>query len=97
MKILFTLLSTLLLATAALAKPAPRAAAPTPGLTLEFVENKGQWAAPARFAGALPGGRVFAQTDGLRFALFSHVDLPGHGPRLAAGAPTPSTCTLGLR
>ncbi len=87
MKILFTLWSTLLLGASALARPAPRAAIPTPALTLEFIENKGQWAAPARYAAALSGGRLFAEADGLRFALFNHADLPGHGPHPAADEP----------
>jgi len=51
--------------------------------TLEFIENKGQWAAPVRYAAPLPGGgQLFAEADGLRFALLengalAHVGEPG--------------------
>ncbi len=50
----------------------------SPAPSLEFIENKGQWDARARYAAAVPGGRLFAEADGLRFALFNEVDLPGH-------------------
>ncbi|WP_046245940.1 DUF7948 domain-containing protein [Hymenobacter terrenus] len=39
--------------------------------TLEFIENKGQWDAHARYAAPLPGGRLFAEADGLTFALLA--------------------------
>ena len=39
--------------------------------TLEFIENKGQWDAHARYAAPLPGGRLFAEKDGLTFALLA--------------------------
>ena len=54
------------------------AAHPDPA-TLEFVENKGQWDAHARYAAALPSGRLFAETDGLTFALLDAPALAHHG------------------
>ena len=57
----------LLLTTRALAQEHPGPASPT----LEFIENKGQWDAHARFAAPLPGGRLFAAADGLTFALLA--------------------------
>ena len=55
------------------AHPSPVAA------TLEFVENKGQWHERARYAAALPSGRLFAETDGLTFALLDATALAHHG------------------
>ena len=40
--------------------------------TLEFIENKGQWDARARYVAPLPGGRLFAEADGLTFALLAN-------------------------
>ena len=62
--------------------------------SLEFIENKGQWDVHARFAAALPGGRLFAEADGLTFSL-----LAGGGPaQLDHGskrpAPTPAADSL---
>ena len=46
--------------------------APAPaGGTLEFVENCGQWDSHARYAAAVPGGRLFAEADGLVLALLA--------------------------
>ncbi|WP_210514108.1 DUF7948 domain-containing protein [Hymenobacter terricola] len=39
--------------------------------TLEFIENKGQWDEHARYMAPLPGGRLFAEADGLTFALLA--------------------------
>ncbi|MFD2719488.1 gliding motility-associated C-terminal domain-containing protein [Hymenobacter monticola] len=39
--------------------------------TLEFIENKGQWDARARYEAQLPGGRLFAEADGLTFSLLA--------------------------
>ncbi|MBD2724697.1 gliding motility-associated C-terminal domain-containing protein [Hymenobacter armeniacus] len=52
-----------------------------PERTLEFVENKGQWDERARYVAALPGGRLFAEPDGLTFSLLASgsLDRPGHG------------------
>jgi hypothetical protein len=78
MKTLFTLLAGVLLGSITQAAPVRHQANVAPAPTLEFIENKGQWAAPARYAAAIPGGRLFAEADGLRFALFDKIDLPGH-------------------
>ncbi|MGY3088313.1 hypothetical protein ACVWYF_001346 [Hymenobacter sp. UYAg731] len=47
--------------------------------TLEFIENNGQWDAHARYAAALPGGRLFAEADGLTFALLADAGRAHHG------------------
>ncbi|MBF9223219.1 DUF7948 domain-containing protein [Hymenobacter ruricola] len=54
-----------------------------PDRTLEFVENKGQWDPRARYVAALPGGRLFAEADGLTFSLLANgsLDRPSHGGR----------------
>ncbi|MBD2770103.1 gliding motility-associated C-terminal domain-containing protein [Hymenobacter sp. BT664] len=59
-----------LLTTSTLAQPAQHPG-PASG-TLEFIENKGQWDAPARYAAPLPGGQLFAEADGLTFALLAN-------------------------
>ena len=53
--------------------------------TLEFIENKGQWDARARYVAPLPGGRLFAEADGLTFAL-----LANGGPARHRHGTTPS-------
>ena len=40
--------------------------------TLEFIENKGQWDGPVRYMAPLPGGRLFAEADGLKLALLAN-------------------------
>ena len=67
MKTLFTLLGAVLPGAPAGATPV-RKAGVAPAPALEFIENKGQWDGRARYAAAVPGGRVFAEADGLRFA-----------------------------
>ncbi|HEX8507843.1 MAG TPA: hypothetical protein VF630_20950, partial [Hymenobacter sp.] len=67
----------------------PRLQRPAPAEnTLEFIENKGQWDEHVRYAAPLPGGRLFAEADGLTFAL-----LAGGGPAQhhhgAADVPAP--------
>ena len=57
--------------------------------TLEFVENKGQWDAHARYAAALPSGRLFAEADGLTFALLDASALAQHG-HLATASSEPA-------
>ena len=47
--------------------------------TLEFIENKGQWDAHARYVAPLPGGRLFAEADGLTFALLADGGPASHG------------------
>jgi hypothetical protein len=39
--------------------------------SLEFIENKGQWDAHVRYMAPLPGGRLFAESTGLTFALLA--------------------------
>ena len=64
------------------ANPAPADA------SLEFVENKGQWDAHARYAAALPSGRLFAEADGLTFALLDAPALAHHGHPTSNEPPT---------
>ncbi len=60
----------------------------TPGATLEFIENRGQWDARTRYAAAVPGGRLFAEADGLLLSLLAGGGPAqlGHGRPAAAGA-----------
>jgi gliding motility-associated-like protein len=53
------------------------AAAPTTR-SLEFVENRGQWPQPVRFAADIPGGRLFLQPAGFTYTLYSPQDLSAH-------------------
>ncbi|TLM95049.1 DUF7948 domain-containing protein [Hymenobacter jeollabukensis] len=67
----FFLFAGLLPLTARAADPAER---------LAFVENRGQWAEPVRYAAQLsPAARVFARLDGLTYVLAA--GLPRHAPR----------------
>ncbi|GAA4382579.1 hypothetical protein GCM10023186_23050 [Hymenobacter koreensis] len=50
------------------AQSAARASAPTK--SLEFIENKGQWDARARYAALLPGGRLFVEPGGFTYSMF---------------------------
>ncbi|WP_204376025.1 hypothetical protein, partial [Hymenobacter coccineus] len=77
----------LLLGAAALA-PAPLGAAPRPAVAprsapnpagLEFIENKGQWDARARYAAALPGGRLFLENAALTYLFVDPAALRRHG------------------
>ncbi|MDB5270380.1 MAG: hypothetical protein JWP58_3420 [Hymenobacter sp.] len=80
MKLLLPLAAILLLVNlpaSAWAQPANPPARETP--TLEFIENKGQWDGHARYVAALPSGRLFAEADGLTFALLSAPALAHHG------------------
>ncbi|MGY3088312.1 hypothetical protein ACVWYF_001345 [Hymenobacter sp. UYAg731] len=80
MKLLLLLAATLLLGqlpTVAHAQPTTPPVSATP--TLEFIENKGQWDGHARYVAALPSGRLFAEADGLTFALLSAPALAHHG------------------
>ncbi|MDO7848984.1 gliding motility-associated C-terminal domain-containing protein [Hymenobacter sp. M29] len=48
--------------------------------TLEFIENRGQWDARARYAAQVaPSARLFVEATGLTYALTT--GLPGHGPQ----------------
>ncbi|GAB3877751.1 hypothetical protein GCM10028824_38390 [Hymenobacter segetis] len=80
MKLLLPLAATLLLGNltaSAQAQPANPPVAATP--SLEFIENKGQWDGHARYVAALPSGRLFAEADGLTFALLDASALSHHG------------------
>ncbi|MDO7884075.1 DUF7948 domain-containing protein [Hymenobacter cheonanensis] len=71
MKAFLTLLFGLL-ARLAVAQPDRPPVGPAAAPTLEFIENKGQCAAPVRYTAALPGGgQLFAERDGLRLALLA--------------------------
>ena len=60
--------------------------------TLEFIENKGQWDTRARYEAQLPGGRLFAEADGLTFSLLADGGPArrGHGGSKAAPPPADS-------
>jgi len=82
---------------AALLPPPAAAADAPPRPTLEFIENRGQWDGRARYAAPLPGGaRLFAEADGLTFALLADGGPaqrghggPATGPRANARAAAP--------
>ncbi|GAB3877755.1 hypothetical protein GCM10028824_38400 [Hymenobacter segetis] len=63
--------------------------------TLEFIENKGQWDAHARYAAALPGGRLFAEADGLTFALLADDGRAHHGRHVPGDVPAASRAVRG--
>ena len=69
----------------------------TTSATLEFIENKGQWDARARYAAPLPGGRLFAEADGLTFALLAGGGPAqlGHGPANHRGRPAADSSVRG--
>ena len=82
----------LLAATAVLlAGPSAAQTLPTPplpaGATLEFVANRGQWAAPVRYAADVPSGRLFAEADGLTLALLADGGPAQHHHRGRAAGP----------
>ncbi|MGI4884901.1 MAG: gliding motility-associated C-terminal domain-containing protein [Janthinobacterium lividum] len=56
----------------------PRAAAPA-ATSLEFIENKGQWDARARYAAPLPGGRLFVEDAALTYLFVDPAALRPHG------------------
>jgi gliding motility-associated-like protein len=67
---------------------AGRAVSPVPeGASLEFISNQGQWAAPVRYAAALPSGRLFVQPTGFTYAFYDPAFLDRH--HHAAEAPAP--------
>ena len=58
--------------------------------TLEFVENRGQWDARARYAAQVaPGARLFVEKTGLTYVLTG--GLPGHGLRPEGPAAPPTS------
>ncbi|MEL5996497.1 hypothetical protein AAFH49_19950, partial [Hymenobacter segetis] len=72
--------ATLLLVLAALLSRPARAQ--EAARTIEFIENRGQWDAHARYAAQVaPGARLFVEKTGLTYALTA--GLPGHGPMKA--------------
>ncbi|WP_375433921.1 gliding motility-associated C-terminal domain-containing protein [uncultured Hymenobacter sp.] len=65
--------------------------APPTGASLEFIENKGQWDSPVRYAAALPAGRLFVGPTGFTYSFVDPVMLRSHshhGSEDAAKAPT---------
>ncbi|TGE12257.1 DUF7948 domain-containing protein [Hymenobacter elongatus] len=74
--------------------------------SLEFVENRGQWPAPVRYAADVPNGRLFLEPGGLTYSLLASVphrhktgkqpaataQVKGHALRVAfeGGAPLPT-------
>ncbi|WP_022821990.1 gliding motility-associated C-terminal domain-containing protein [Hymenobacter norwichensis] len=54
------------------------ASAPATTASLEFVENKGQWEGPSRYAAALPGGRLFVGPTGFIYSFLDPVALGAH-------------------
>ncbi|OON66722.1 gliding motility-associated C-terminal domain-containing protein [Hymenobacter sp. CRA2] len=68
-----SLLFTALLGSGLLSGAAATAGTP-PAKTLEFIENRGQWATAARYAAPVPGGRLFVEPDGLTYALMEPID-----------------------
>ncbi|TPG64559.1 PKD domain-containing protein [Hymenobacter nivis] len=74
---------------AAAPRPAPAVAVRSaPGAaSLEFVENKGQWDARARYAAALPSGRLFLENAALTYLFVDPAALPRHRGAPAETAP----------
>ena len=58
------------------AHPAPTSEPGAP--SLEFIENKGQWARAVRFQADLPSGRLFAQPTALTYAFLDPAFLDHH-------------------
>ena len=69
----------------------PRAVpSPAPAQTLEFVENKGQWAAPVRYQAELPGGRLYLTPNGFTYSFLDPAALRAashHQPLAPVAAP----------
>lgn len=61
---------------------------PKDPLSLEFVENRGQWPAAVRYAADVPGGRLFVEPTGLLYSLLAPVP---HGPGHQAAPPEAAT------
>jgi hypothetical protein len=53
--------------------------------SLAFYENRGQWAAPVRFAAALPGGTLFLEKAGFTYSLLHPDARPRHEQPAAPG------------
>ncbi|MDF7812983.1 gliding motility-associated C-terminal domain-containing protein [Hymenobacter sp. YC55] len=61
--------------------------APREGASLEFIENKGQWDNPVRYAAALPAGRLFVGTTGFTYSFLDPVALRSHSHQGSDDAP----------
>ncbi|WP_188810960.1 DUF7948 domain-containing protein [Hymenobacter cavernae] len=81
-----------LLAATQLSAASPLSSAPD-SRTLEFVENKGQWDARARYMAELPAGRLFLNTTGFTYAFVDAKALPDRTHRHQAQS-KPSTGLL---
>ncbi|MDO7850669.1 DUF7948 domain-containing protein [Hymenobacter convexus] len=62
--------------------------------TLEFIENKGQWDTRSRYEAQLPGGRLFAETDGLTFSLLADGGPARHAHGAPKATPPPADSTV---
>ncbi|GAA4350549.1 hypothetical protein GCM10023185_08380 [Hymenobacter saemangeumensis] len=69
------------------ALPLPGIAASTPGASLEFIPNKGQWDSHVRYAAPLSAGRLFLQSTAFTYSLVDGKDLQHHGTPEAAASP----------
>jgi hypothetical protein len=67
---------------------------PTDGRTLEFVPNKGQWPSAVRYAGAVPGGHLYLEANGLHYVLMQPIEHP-HGA--VTGTTKPIASAAGQR
>ncbi|WP_171025619.1 DUF7948 domain-containing protein [Hymenobacter jeollabukensis] len=61
-----------------LALRAPARAAKAPPDHLEFIENRGQWAAAVRYSATVPGGQLYAEARGLTYVLTESFDPHRH-------------------
>ncbi|MCC2548968.1 hypothetical protein LJY25_21170, partial [Hymenobacter sp. BT175] len=64
-----------------------RAADPASARSLEFVENRGQWDARARFAADLPTGRLYLGSASFTYVLVDGPSPHAHQPKGSAEAP----------
>jgi gliding motility-associated-like protein len=62
---------------------AAQATAPA-ALSLEFIPNNGQWAAPVRYTAAIPGGRLFLQNNAFTYSMLSPQAYQHHGEQAKA-------------
>lgn len=69
-----------------LAQPAGAAAVEPGDLSLEFIQNNGQWDSRVRYEAALPAGRLFVQLTALTYAFLDPAALRHHH----GGAPGPA-------
>ena len=69
------------------AVPSSPSQAPPEGASLEFIENKGQWDSPVRYAAALPAGRLFVGATGFTYSFLDPAALRSHSHHGADDAP----------